>query len=456
MHRRISTNWFVFLLGLFLASCSSAGSVAVEDAEADLHNVADVPEIEPQDITSPDTTDTTILETLDNNPQWPETMQCLADDDCLFLDDTENCLVGRCSDALLCTQVTASNGTFCNGGCIQTGFCNEGICQSETEIDCDDMDPCTEDTCESGECAHSPLSEGSCDDDNACTDTDTCIEGACVGENIACNDGNPCTIDSCDTMAGCVALETDGECDDEDPCTLDDTCLDGVCTGTPGGCPLNPWACHIRCVDLATPGFCDLGAELNCDTATAVVQQLLLSGCDGESDPFISLLLAFELYSPYGDEQSISGGQATCNQGGTECSILDTAVILNGAWDALPCQEGSACFSASAPSLDLVLLGLAVPLYDVTIAGSVTPPMAPNGIAGGTATAFLRENTAQALNVQLPTMSQSVPLSEILDPSSKLEQNGTLGWVVSMAFDCARVDWNPSLDCARVDQNPSN
>ncbi len=444
MHCRISTVWFVLLVGLLVASCSNTGSVAVEDAKADLDDVSDWTEITPEDIITPDSKDLSIPETLDSGPQWPETMQCLVDDDCLFLTDVTSCLLGRCSSELLCTQVAAQDGAFCNGGCILAGSCSEGECQSETEIDCDDLDPCTEDTCESGECAHSPLSEILCDDDDACTEADTCVEGVCVGEGIACDDGNPCTSDSCDPLAGCVALEADGECDDGDPCTVDDTCLDGVCTGTPGGCQLDSWACHIRCVDLAAPGFCDLGAGLDCETATSVVQQLLLSGCDAGVDPLISMLLVFDPYSPYGDDQSISGGQAACDESGTECSIAGTAVTLNGAWDAVACEEGSACFAASAPSLDLVLFGWAVPVYDVSIAGSVTAPSAPEGVAGGTATGFLRENTALALHVQLPTMSQSVPLSEILDPTSKLEQNGSVGWVVSMAFDCARVEWNPS------------
>ena len=44
-----------------------------------------------------------------------------------------------------------------------------------------------------------------CNDGNACTATDTCQNGVCVGSNpLVCNDNNPCTTDSCNVVAGCV------------------------------------------------------------------------------------------------------------------------------------------------------------------------------------------------------------------------------------------------------------
>ena len=44
-----------------------------------------------------------------------------------------------------------------------------------------------------------------CSDSNACTQTDTCQNGTCVGSNfLACGDDNACTADSCDSVLGCV------------------------------------------------------------------------------------------------------------------------------------------------------------------------------------------------------------------------------------------------------------
>ena len=57
---------------------------------------------------------------------------------------------------------------------------------------------------------------------------------ACT-ENVECDDGNPCTVDTC--VAG--VCENDSAqmeglgCEDEDPCTMEDTCLGGVCSGDP-------------------------------------------------------------------------------------------------------------------------------------------------------------------------------------------------------------------------------
>ena len=56
-------------------------------------------------------------------------------------------------------------------------------------------------------------------------------EGMC-SENIDCEDNNPCTIDSCDADAGCVKKNDDGKpCDDDNPCSVGDACSGGQCIG---------------------------------------------------------------------------------------------------------------------------------------------------------------------------------------------------------------------------------
>ncbi len=84
-----------------------------------------------------------------------------------------------------------------------------------------------------------PGSDGlSCDDGNACTASDNCQSGSCVGTPVAdgntCSDGNACTGPDvchggvCDSSP--VANGT--PCDDGDPCTRPDTCQSGACNGT--------------------------------------------------------------------------------------------------------------------------------------------------------------------------------------------------------------------------------
>ncbi len=103
-------------------------------------------------------------------------------------------------------------------------------------VNCDDDNPCTDDTCVAAEgCVNTPIS-GLCDDGNACTEDDVCAAGACTGSSIVCDDENPCTTDSCDAAAGCVFTDNTVDCDDGDKCTTDDVCADGECAGISRDC----------------------------------------------------------------------------------------------------------------------------------------------------------------------------------------------------------------------------
>ena len=95
--------------------------------------------------------------------------------------------------------------------------------------DCEDGNGCTVDTfeLETGRCIHraEPLP---CNDFNACTSNDTCVDGICLGESVSCDDGDACTDDACDPEAGCINIPT-GRCDDGNNCTLDLCATDGRC-----------------------------------------------------------------------------------------------------------------------------------------------------------------------------------------------------------------------------------
>ncbi|MFH1533170.1 MAG: hypothetical protein ABIK09_20785 [Pseudomonadota bacterium] len=167
------------------------------------------------------------------------------DDGNLCTDDSCNPLSGcthtlnaaPCDDEDLCTT-----GDHCHlGGCIAGGA-----------LPCNDQNPCTGDGCNAATgCQFIPV-EGACDDGNACTEGDLCINGLCVGEPAGpCDDGNPCTDDSCKPLSGCTFTPNVDLCDDEDPCTLIDVCAASACVGS--GAPDcddgNP------CTDdLCTPG----------------------------------------------------------------------------------------------------------------------------------------------------------------------------------------------------------
>src|SRR5262249_3171836 len=54
----------------------------------------------------------------------------------------------------------------------------------ESDADCDDADSCTTDQCTPGGCQHPAAADGTtCNDGNACTQTDSCQAGVCAGTN---------------------------------------------------------------------------------------------------------------------------------------------------------------------------------------------------------------------------------------------------------------------------------
>ena len=112
----------------------------------------------------------------------------LADGDCCSSGCAFEAADSSCSDADACTHDDVCDGA---GGC------------SGTAIQCDNGNPCTDDSCDpTGVCSFTP-NAAVCDDGDACTEADTCSAGFCGGGPVDCDDGNPCTADACDAAAGC-------------------------------------------------------------------------------------------------------------------------------------------------------------------------------------------------------------------------------------------------------------
>ena len=113
--------------------------------------------------------------------------------------------------------------------CTQGDLCAEGACTAGAQLQCDDQNPCTDDSCADGACVFTP-NESDCDDGNACTDESTCVGGACQGQSsVECDDGDLCTDDSCHPVDGCVAVPNIAPCTDLNACTVNDVCLNGTC-----------------------------------------------------------------------------------------------------------------------------------------------------------------------------------------------------------------------------------
>ena len=80
------------------------------------------------------------------------------------------------------------------------------------DVDCDDANPCTFESCADGKCVFQELDGDSCDDGDSCTITDQCAAGACAGVPMDCDDQNNCTIDSCGEGLCQAKPESTNEC----------------------------------------------------------------------------------------------------------------------------------------------------------------------------------------------------------------------------------------------------
>ncbi len=172
-------------------------------------------------------------------------------------DDGNSCTVGdscvngqcghsgllSCDDGNVCTSDSCDPDSGCihqlnqapcndNDVCTTNDHCHLGECLGGGELVCNDANPCTDDSCQSGVgCLFTP-NESPCDDGSVCSLNDLCKNGWCLpGPPLACNDDNLCTTDTCDPDSGCTFSPNTLPCDDGDACTTSDACLLGQCAG---------------------------------------------------------------------------------------------------------------------------------------------------------------------------------------------------------------------------------
>jgi hypothetical protein len=118
------------------------------------------------------------------------------------------------ANACACTNRPSFPGTTCNDNDACTtgeacdGFGTIASCNGGATVNCDDHDPCTDDSCDPGTgCGHT-YNTNPCSDGNACTAGDTCGGGTCnPGGPTNCDDGQCCTIDACNPSSGCFYKE---------------------------------------------------------------------------------------------------------------------------------------------------------------------------------------------------------------------------------------------------------
>jgi len=136
----------------------------------------------------------------------------------------------------------APNGTACDdlNACTQTDSCLSGACAGSSPVTCAPLDTChVAGTCNptTGACSNPARPDGTaCSDANACTTTDACQSGVCTGSNpVTCSAIDAChDAGSCEPTTGLCsspAKPNGSPCDDANACTANDACQDGVCAG---------------------------------------------------------------------------------------------------------------------------------------------------------------------------------------------------------------------------------
>ncbi len=177
----------------------------------------------------------------------PTSTPCSDDDACTLGDACEEglCIGGpklECVDGNPCTNDGCdpqsgcsfeANNAECHDEniCTTQDSCGNGLCQGGPPLECNDANPCTDDSCDPQEGCLSTNNEAGCNDNDACTSNDVCIDGKCQGNDpIACNDENPCTDDACNPAEGCTYVPNNNECDDGNVCSTGDQCSEGTCT----------------------------------------------------------------------------------------------------------------------------------------------------------------------------------------------------------------------------------
>jgi RHS repeat-associated protein/uncharacterized repeat protein (TIGR01451 family) len=161
---------------------------------------------------------------------------------CVALDACHD--VGTCDPSTgVCSNPAKANGTTCNDGnaCTQTDTCQAGVCTGGNAVTCTASDQChVAGTCNTstGVCSNPVAANGTaCPNATVCDGAETCQAGVCTpGTPPVVSDGNPCTADACDPVGGVTHTNvTNGTaCPNATVCDGAETCQAGVCTpGTP-------------------------------------------------------------------------------------------------------------------------------------------------------------------------------------------------------------------------------
>ncbi len=209
----------------------------------------------PCDDGNPDTEDSCHADTGCQSVYVGDTSTCFVDADC----PVKTCQEAVCANSV-CRYVSSGVGTRCSDGnaCNGEEYCvGNGVCISIFQLNCNDGNECTEDSCDPDTgCVFTPLDGNMCDDHNDCTLSDVCHAGLCYGTNVVCSENTDCMNYACASINGsphCVGtpVHIDGSCTTDNLCEQGGTCsIYGICDTQPTACPqVTECIASYTCVD---------------------------------------------------------------------------------------------------------------------------------------------------------------------------------------------------------------
>ncbi len=227
-----------------------------------------------------------------------------------------------CIPAISITTGTNNDGAACDDGnaCTQTDICQGGVCLGSNPVVCTALDACHDvGVCDTstGLCTNPAKPDGaSCSDGNACTQTDTCQGGVCTGANpVVCPPPDQCHTGVCDEATGeCVyQAKADGTpCQGADLCFQGHACQAGVCVGSdPVVCTPSD-ECHAAGTCNPADGTCsnppaDSGTPCGSPICEGAVLQTF--ACDGQG----TCAQAKTDCSPYTCDSDSAACPSSCN-----------------------------------------------------------------------------------------------------------------------------------------------
>lgn len=248
--------------------------------------------------------------------------------------DGNPCTTDGCDKGKGCTFDNVGLGTPCGSpGCVGLSYavtptCASGVCQQAAKQDCNDANPCTNDTCSvTSGCNHLPNAEV-CDDGNACTVLDKCTMGKCQSGAVKlCSDANPCTIDGCDKGTGCsFPAQVDGTLCSNSTCdgqtyTAPAACKAGICLLAPAA---------VVCDDK-NPCTVD-----TCDPVKGCLHSPAVADCSDND--------ACSIGDKCQNNKCVAGTKVVCDDGNSCTSdVCDPAKGCTSSANSALCSDGNSC-----------------------------------------------------------------------------------------------------------------